>query len=57
MSDGSQPSTHPRGNMPDVGTPAPDFTLPAGDGSTIRLADLRGTPIILYFYPKDSTAG
>ena len=43
--------------MPAVGTPAPDFTLPANDGSTVRLADLRGKPVLLYFYPKDDTPG
>ena len=31
------------------GTPAPDFTLPASDGTTFRLSDLRGGWIALYF--------
>jgi thioredoxin-dependent peroxiredoxin len=39
------------------GDPAPDFELPADDGSTVRLSDLRGRKIILYFYPKDDTPG
>jgi peroxiredoxin Q/BCP len=39
------------------GDPAPDFELPADDGSTVRLADLLGTRVVLYFYPKDDTPG
>ena len=39
------------------GDPAPDFELPADDGSTVRLADLRGKRVVLYFYPKDDTPG
>ncbi|MEA2646729.1 MAG: thioredoxin-dependent peroxiredoxin [Chloroflexota bacterium] len=39
------------------GAVAPDFTLPAGDGSTVRLKDLRGKPVVLYFYPRDDTPG
>lgn len=37
--------------------PAPDFALPATDGSTVRLSDLRGKKVVLYFYPKDDTPG
>lgn len=40
-----------------TGAAAPDFTLPAHDGRQIRLADLRGRKIVLYFYPKDDTPG
>jgi peroxiredoxin len=35
------------------GTPAPDFTLPSGPSSELRLAGLRGRPLILVFYPAD----
>ncbi|HWF13051.1 MAG TPA: thioredoxin-dependent thiol peroxidase [Candidatus Acidoferrales bacterium] len=37
--------------------PAPDFRLPADDGSEIALKDLRGKHVALYFYPKASTPG
>lgn len=37
--------------------PAPDFTLPADDGSTVRLSDLRGRNVVLFFYPRDDTPG
>ena len=43
--------------MTTPGSPAPDFALPADDGSTIRLSDLRGRNVILFFYPKDDTPG
>jgi peroxiredoxin Q/BCP len=39
------------------GESAPDFTLPADDGGTVKLSDLRGKPVVLYFYPKDDTPG
>jgi peroxiredoxin Q/BCP len=39
------------------GDPAPDFELPADDGSTVRLADLLGKRVVVYFYPKDDTPG
>lgn len=40
-----------------VGDIAPDFELPADNGETVRLSDLRGKRVVLYFYPKDDTAG
>lgn len=46
--------------MPDwiqPGQKAPAFTLSADDGSKVRLADLAGSPVVLYFYPKDDTPG
>jgi thioredoxin-dependent peroxiredoxin len=39
------------------GTEAPDFELTSDDGSAVRLSDLRGQPVVLYFYPKDETPG
>ena len=40
-----------------VGDPAPDFTLPSSDGGEVTLSSLRGSKVILYFYPKDNTPG
>ncbi|MBI3996804.1 MAG: thioredoxin-dependent thiol peroxidase [Candidatus Omnitrophica bacterium] len=39
------------------GMRAPAFSLTAGDGQVVRLADLRGRRVVLYFYPKDDTPG
>jgi thioredoxin-dependent peroxiredoxin len=39
------------------GKPAPDFELQSDGGETIKLSDLRGKPVVLYFYPKDDTPG
>lgn len=36
---------------------APDFELPADDGSSIRLSDLRGSKVVLFFYPRADTPG
>lgn len=41
----------------EVGKKAPAFSLKADDGTTIRLADLQGHPVVLYFYPRDDTPG
>ena len=43
--------------MLSIGTPAPDFTLPDQNGTPHSLSDYRGRKVILYFYPKDMTAG
>ncbi|MEA5619571.1 peroxiredoxin [Cronbergia sp. UHCC 0137] len=41
-----------------VGDQAPDFTLPAQNGSTVSLSSFRGNKaVVLYFYPKDDTPG
>jgi peroxiredoxin Q/BCP len=39
------------------GKPAPDFALTSDSGETVRLSDLRGKQVVLYFYPKDDTPG
>jgi peroxiredoxin Q/BCP len=39
------------------GSKAPTFTLTADDGSKIKLAELKGSPVVLYFYPADDTPG
>ncbi len=43
--------------MVEEGTPAPDFALESDAGETVRLSELRGKPVVLYFYPKDDTPG
>jgi len=40
-----------------VDSPAPDFSLPDQDGNLVKLSDLKGQPVVLYFYPKDDTSG
>jgi thioredoxin-dependent peroxiredoxin len=39
------------------GKPAPDFELKSDSGETVKLSDLRGKQVVLYFYPKDDTPG
>jgi peroxiredoxin Q/BCP len=41
----------------ETGGKAPEFSLPADDGTTVTLASLRGKNVVLYFYPKDDTSG
>lgn len=43
--------------MPDISDIAPDFTLPATSGGEIQLSTLRSAPVVLFFYPRDDTAG
>jgi thioredoxin-dependent peroxiredoxin len=43
--------------MIETGQPAPDFQLPDQDGEPVRLSDLRGQTVVLYFYPKADTPG
>lgn len=40
-----------------IGDLAPDFALPSDTGEIVRLSDLRGKRVVLYFYPKDDTSG
>ena len=40
-----------------AGDPAPSFALASDTGETVRLEDLRGGTVVLYFYPKDDTSG
>jgi len=42
---------------PDAGDRALDFSLTDQAGQTVRLKDFKGTPVVLYFYPKDDTPG
>jgi peroxiredoxin Q/BCP len=39
------------------GKPAPDFELTSDTGGTVKLSALRGSPVVLYFYPRDDTPG
>jgi peroxiredoxin Q/BCP len=41
----------------DEGAPAPDFTLVSDAGEDVTLSRFRGRPVVLYFYPRDFTAG
>ncbi len=40
-----------------IGDKAPRFELPGDGGGTVRLSDFAGQPVVVYFYPKDDTAG
>lgn len=44
-------------NTLQVGDLAPDFALTSDAGETVRLSDLRGRRVVVYFYPKDDTSG
>ena len=41
----------------EAGDKAPDFTLPTDGGGKVTLSKLRGSKVVLYFYPKDDTSG
>ncbi len=41
----------------EAGKKAPDFSLPADNGTKVKLSSLRGNPVVLYFYPRDDTPG
>jgi len=43
--------------MPDIGKAAPAFTAPTDGGGRLALKDLKGSKVVLYFYPKDDTPG
>jgi peroxiredoxin Q/BCP len=43
--------------MVSEGEQAPDFTATTDTGERVSLADFRGSPVVLYFYPKDDTPG
>jgi peroxiredoxin Q/BCP len=43
--------------MPEIGDTAPDFVLPDQHGNPVKLADLKGQTVVLYFYPKADTPG
>jgi peroxiredoxin Q/BCP len=45
------------GDWIEVGERAPAFTLTADNGIKVRLCDLKGQPVVLYFYPRDDTPG
>ena len=40
-----------------VGSPAPDFSLTDDSGKTVTLSKLKGTQVVVYFYPRDDTPG
>ena len=42
---------------PAIGSPIPDFQIPATGDKTVELSDYRGKKVVLYFYPKDNTPG
>jgi len=45
------------GPVPNVGSMAPDFSLPSENGDQVSLKDYRSKWVVLYFYPKDFTSG
>ena len=41
--------------MVEEGKPAPEFELTSDAGETVKLSELRGKPVVLYFYPRDDS--
>jgi len=52
----AKPAAKKKGGIA-VGSPAPDFTMPATQIGSVSRASLKGKPFVLYFYPKDDTSG
>ena len=50
-------SMNPGAKALQVGDRAPDFTLPASTGRSVKLSSLKGKRVVLYFYPRDDTTG
>jgi len=46
-----------KSKVPEIGDKAPAFTLPTDGGGKVSLSELKGKPVVLYFYPKDDTTG
>ena len=57
LSEPSSETSPPAGARLSPGDPAPDFALPTDTGDEVRLADLRGSKVIVYFYPAAMTPG
>ena len=51
------PTRKENDTMVEAGKPAPDFTLSDQHGKKVTLSKLKGSPVVLYFYPKDDTPG
>lgn len=43
--------------IPEQGQEAPDFSIATDAGDTLRLSELQGRPVVLFFYPKDDSPG
>jgi cytochrome oxidase Cu insertion factor (SCO1/SenC/PrrC family) len=52
---GRHTGLHGESALIEQGAPAPDFTLPDQEGDDVSLSDFRGSPVVLYFYPKADT--